>query len=374
MKVVYFFRSLAIWGGIERIIVDKANWLAANGCQVHILTCDQGQHPVPYAVDEVVGVEDLKIGLHRQYRYRGLSRLWMAWRLNRLLVSRLHARMEQLRPDVIVVVTSSYADLAIKACRGVAPVVVESHSIYLETFNDPHPRVYFHSWKLKFLLKNVQAIVALTDEDACEWRRHYQNVYCIPNMVSLNTSDQRGRWASHRVIFVGRFDNQKRTDIAIRIWERIHPRFPDWELHIYGHGERQQMVYKVAEKASGVVVHEPTNQIIDAYCNSSFLILTSSFEPFGLVMPEAMSCGLPVVAFDCAYGPRHIITDGTDGFVVPLDDEQAFADGMMQLMGNEALCQHMGKEAIRSSQRYAANRVMLQWQQLFQQLVGEHGK
>ncbi len=369
MKVVYFIKSLAIWGGLERIVVDKANWLAAHGYEVMIFTCNQGDHLMPYVVDDAVRIEHLNVRLHVQYQFKGLKRIMESRRLGRLLIARLRSRLLEVHPDVFVVATTEYADLVIKACNGIAAMVVESHSIYLETFNNPHPRVYFHSWKLKHRLKNAKAIVSLTDDDAGEWRKHYQNVYCIPNMVSLNTTDRRGRWASHRIIFVGRFDDQKRAVLAIRIWQRIQPRFPDWELHIYGHGEQQQEVDEAAARVGGIVVHEPTSHIIDAYCDSSFLILTSSFEPFGLVMPEAMSCGLPVVAFDCAYGPRHIITDGTDGFVVPMDDEQAFAGRMEQLMSDEALCERMGAEAARSSQRFSASVIMPQWQRLFRQIT-----
>ena len=99
------------------------------------------------------------------------------------------------------------------------------------------------------------------------------------------------------------------------------------------------------------------------------LLLTSKFEPFGLVMPEAMSCGLPVVSFDCPYGPAEIITDGEDGFLIKNRDIHAFADKVCQLIENPPLRKEMGKQAIISSQRFSPEKIMPMWKQLFESIV-----
>ena len=98
------------------------------------------------------------------------------------------------------------------------------------------------------------------------------------------------------------------------------------------------------------------------------LLLTSLFEPFGLVLPEAMSCGLPVVSFDCPYGPADIITDGVDGFLIKNRDVQAFADRVCQLIEDKELRVRMGQAAIKSSQRYRADVIMPKWKELFERL------
>ena len=98
------------------------------------------------------------------------------------------------------------------------------------------------------------------------------------------------------------------------------------------------------------------------------LLLTSRYEPFGMVLPEAMSCGLPVIAFDCPYGPADIITDDMDGFLVKDWDIMSFADKVCLLMENQDLRQQMGQAAIRSSQRYRSDRIMSVWQELFESL------
>ena len=370
MKIVYFFRSLAIWGGIERLIVDKANYFSGLAdYDVSILTADQGTHPIPYSISPAVHVEDLGIGLHRRYLYKGLQRLWIGWRLQQLLVRRLRSRIEQLRPDIVVTVATDYVEYAINAIGNRATVIVESHSIFQRTFGQRQHLTCYHDWIRRRSLSAANAIVALTEADAAEWRLHYPMVWCIPNIVNFNPTTRKGSHATRRVIFVGRFDAQKRPELAISIWQRVQPQHPDWELHIYGEGEHQAAVTETAGRARGVVLHKSTASIFDAYCDCAFLIITSLYEPFGLVIPEAMSCGLPVVAFDCPYGPRDIITDGVDGFLVTEGNEQDFADRMTQLMDDDRLCNTMGTAAIQSSLRYAASQIMPQWQQLFNTLT-----
>ena len=101
------------------------------------------------------------------------------------------------------------------------------------------------------------------------------------------------------------------------------------------------------------------------------LLLTSRYEPFGLVLPEAMSCGLPVVSFDCDYGPREIITDGIDGYLVPLANVDLFAERICQLIENPDLRQKMGKAGVLSSQRFSPEKIMPQWKSLFERIVSE---
>ena len=126
---------------------------------------------------------------------------------------------------------------------------------------------------------------------------------------------------------------------------------------------------KIIEKLNiNIVIHRPESTILQRYCESSILLLTSVYEPFGLVMPEAMSCGLPVVAFDCPYGPADIITDGVDGFLVKNRDINEFANRVCQLIEDKDLRVRMGLAGVKSSQRYRADVIMPKWKELFERL------
>ena len=96
--------------------------------------------------------------------------------------------------------------------------------------------------------------------------------------------------------------------------------------------------------------------------------MPSRFEGFGLVLIEAMACGVPIISFDCENGPRSIITDGMDGFLIRPFDIDAFADKMMLLMRDETLRKTMGENARRSAVQYDIDKIGIQWQQLFDEL------
>ena len=114
-----------------------------------------------------------------------------------------------------------------------------------------------------------------------------------------------------------------------------------------------------------------SNTIFEKYKQCSILILTSRYEPFGLVLPEAMSCGLPVVAFDCPYGPADIISDGKDGFLVVNRNDEVFAEKVCLLIENPELRMSMGMAGILSSRRYEASLIMSEWLLLFEKLISK---
>lgn len=367
MKVLYIFRSLAVWGGIERVLVEKMNHLVTMyGYEVYMLTTDQGRHPIPYQLERDVHLEDLGIQFHQQYRYHGLMRFLMKIRLRRLFMQRVGHRLKSIKPNVIVCTTANYVDMDVLVkLKGHVPLVVESHSIYRQTIGHCGLKGRFADYMYHKSLKKAQAIVALTDGDALEWRRYYSNVIVIPDIVHLNDGEI-APLNSKRVIFVGRFDYQKRPMEIVKIWQQVHPKFPDWHLDIFGEGEQQQELENAARSLNmNIHIHQPTDKIFDCYRNCSMMVSTSLYEPFGLVIPEAMSCGLPVVAYDCPYGPHDLITDGQNGFLIPMNDQQVYAERLSSLISDISLRQQMGQAAIAASQQYSADKVMPLWHQLF---------
>ena len=114
-----------------------------------------------------------------------------------------------------------------------------------------------------------------------------------------------------------------------------------------------------------------TPHIQEHYLSSSIFTLTSAFEGFGLVLVEAESMGLPVVSYACPCGPRDIIRDGQDGFLVEPGDKETFAVRLRQLIEDEELRRQMGQAAKINSQRFALDNVMKQWEDLFAELTSK---
>jgi glycosyltransferase involved in cell wall biosynthesis len=271
---------------------------------------------------------------------------------------------------VIVCTSANYVDINILAgLKGNTPLVVEVHSIFRQTIGCPGLRNRYADFMYRRGLKKAACIVVLTKIDAEDWRQIHPHVEVIPNIVHLNNGNI-STLDNKRVIWVGRFDYQKRPMEMIDIWKMLHPRFPDWHLDIYGEGELRQELEAAAKiKDMNIHIHQPTEHIFDAYRDSSILVSTSLYEPFGLVIPEAMSCGLPVVAYDCPYGPGEIVTHTVDGFLVKKFCKLDFVEKCSKLIEEQEIRINMGRSGIESSMRFKSDKIIPQWIELFEKIT-----
>lgn len=371
MRILYVNDSIAIWGGLERIVVEKANLLSHMDYDVHLVTLNQGEHPIPYPLNPLVKYSDLNIQFHKQYQYHGLRRLLMLAKLNRVYKKRMGSIIRKINPDIIICVRPELLNAIAKVKHNI-PLVFESHaSRYAQKFLGSD---YYSRLKNAYYNRNAklaQVVVALTEGDAKDWRSVNPCVCAIPNVVNLNKTGCYSSCQSKSVLFVGRFSRQKDISILLKIWSLVYQRHSDWQLQLYGaYGEEQDTLLPlINQNNENINYHVPTENIFKTYCESSILLLTSRFEPFGLVLPEAMSCGLPVVAFDCPYGPASIITNGKDGFLVKNRDVNEFADRVCMLIENPEMRKSMGLTGVQSSKRYDASVVMPLWDNLFKQII-----
>lgn len=374
MRIVYVTDTFAVCGGIERVLTDKMNSLSKLfNYDVYLLTIYQGSHSFPFTLNEGIHHVDVGVRLNQQYEYRGLSRLLKRRQLSKTIKSRLKSVINDLQPDVIVSVKLDFVGVLLSV-KGHIPMAVESHTLcHAEKLEGAGIFRRVHFWKIKRDIRSVEALIALTEGDANDWRELNSNVYVIPNIVHLNENNTYSSCMLKSVVFVGRLSKQKNIGGLLDVWERIYLRNPDWELHVYGEkGDIEESVYNrlLAAQKIGIVIHNPVKEhMLEEYRHHSVLVLTSVFEPFGLVLPEAMSCGVPVVSYDSPYGPASIISDAEDGFLIPYNNEDLFVERLCQLMTDTSLRQKMGKRAIVSSRRYAEDSIMPLWKNLFEYLI-----
>jgi glycosyltransferase involved in cell wall biosynthesis len=371
MRILYICDALAVYGGLERVVVEKVNWLVEHGgCDVSLLTFNQGRHPVSFPLHPDVLYDDLNIRFYQQYHLPFWRRLIRKRQLQQQFRLLLGKKVQLLAPDVIVCTCLDYVRDVVKI-KGTVPLVFESHASRLASrFEGDGLLRRLHVWYLQLAVKNAQMVVALTEGDAAEWRKLTPRVCVIPNVVHLNESGTYSDCTAKSAIFVGRFSKQKDFCSLLRIWSLVHQRHPDWTLHLYGElGDDQEAVLATIRKMNAnVQVHEPTIDILERYKESSLLLLTSWYEPFGLVLPEAMSCGLPVVAFACPYGPADIIRDGVDGFLIRERSCKDFADSVSSLVENQTLRLRMGQAGILSAKRYGIDVIMPQWMSMLEHI------
>jgi glycosyltransferase involved in cell wall biosynthesis len=176
------------------------------------------------------------------------------------------------------------------------------------------------------------------------------------------------------VIAVGRLSPQKGYDMLIDAWSKVCQIYPDWKLEIYGDGELKDVLSKKISdswmdncvKLCGVV-----SDIQDKYLESSIFVLSSLYEGLPMAMIEAMTCGLPIVAFDCEYGPRELVTNEYNGFLVEPQDVNSLADKIIQLIDNADLRTTFGGNSIQKSKELAVDKIMNEWIALFTKLYSQ---
>lgn len=375
MRILYVTDALAIWGGMERVLVEKANLLASHdGYEVFILTVCQGHHPFPFPLDKKVSHIDLNISFYSQYQYSSIRRLLSLRQLHRDCRKDLRQQLSVINPDVIICPRIEFVKDICKI-KGDTPLVFESHSsFWTSRFEGAGWIRRLHTWWMNQTARKAQALVALTEGDAAVWRKINKKVFLIPDVVSLNETGVFSDYQSKSAVFVGRLCRQKDIGSLLTIWQLVRQRHPDWKLNIYGEkGDVEESLWqKLQEVGHGVTVHPPTADILEIYQQHTMLLLTSRYEPFGMVLPEAMSCGLPVVAFDCPYGPADIITDGVDGFLIKNRNTQQFVDKVCLFIENVELLREMGQRGIKAAERYRMDNIMPLWKTLFEELSESH--
>ena len=216
--------------------------------------------------------------------------------------------------------------------------------------------------------RDVDRLLALTREDADRWiNQGLNNLDVMPNplpWLPARPSPRTGR----TVVSIGRLDEQKRVDLLLEAWARTAPRFPDWTLRVYGTGADEQELRDYCRDLgldSSVRWMGATGDVPGALREASVLAQSSRGEGFPLVLLEAMACAVPCVAFDCAPGVREIVTDGEDGLLAPPGDTRALAERLARVMADRELRDRLGEQARRSVDRYAPERIVRRWEELF---------
>lgn len=357
MKLLYITNAINGSGGLERVLSIKASYLANQyGYEVSIVCLNDGDIKPFYIFSDKIKTYSIAVaGNPFQYLLaykKGIKRI-----------------VKELQPDLISVCDDGFKGFFVpKMLRTTIPIIYERHaSINLNTNNSIKGKIFRSLMQSQ--LKCFSRFVVLTPSNSKEWKAN--NSIAIPNPLSFepqlgNPLDQK------RVIAVGSHSYNKGYDLLLKAWKEVRVQFPDWQLRIYGKIDAEQQFIKLAEQLDlkdSVHFFEPVIDIKQKFLESSIMILPSRSEGFGMVLIEAMACGVPCVSFNCPSGPADIIRDGEDGFLIRPENIQEMKLKIILLMDSDNLRLEMGKKAKENVKRYHPEIIMSQWDTLFKSLV-----
>lgn len=372
MKLIYCIASVYNPGGMERVLLNKLRWFVQHGgWDLSVVTTDQQGRPLFYAFPPEVRMIDLGIHYSVDNGRPPLVKILSYFRKRRLHRRRLTELLQREKADIVVSLYPSESSFIPKIKDG-SKKVLELH--YCKLFRLQYGRRgllgwadRFRTWQDERIVRRFDSFVVLTQQDAELWGA-LPNLTVIPN-AALTFPQVKHQKGTRRVIAVGRLDYQKGFDRLIDAWSLLPEQLRrSWHLDIFGQGEWHDALQAQIDRlglGASVRLMRPTRQIGMEYAASDFLVMSSHYEGFPMVMVEAMASGLPVVSFDFLCGPRDIIRPGENGLLVPEGDVNALAAAMKRLMEDPEAVLRMSAEARKVSESYSETAIMTQWEQLF---------
>ena len=378
LKIVYCTPALYMAGGVERVLTLKANYMAdVLGYDLTIILTEGKDKPLFYPLSKKIKVINLDVDFEALWTCSFFKKIFVYLQKQRIFKKRLTEELIRLKADITVSLLRreiNFINDIQDDSRKIGELHVNRANYRNFEAGDTNivKRLFAKYWMHNLVshLKRLDRFVVLTEEDKASWTE-LSNVEVIPDPLAFDI-DQVSPLTNKRVIAVGRYVYQKGFDLLLQAWKMIEQQHPDWELVIYGMGDRtpyEQLIDKLQIDRTRCHLNGSTSDIKAEYLNSSLFVFSSRFEGFGMVLIEAMACGLPVVSFDCSCGPKDIVRNNEDGLLVPSGCVDSLAEAMHQMMSDESLRQKMAKVATKNVQRYKLNKVCQDWQRLFESIV-----
>lgn len=389
MKIAYLINDMYGIGGTVRTVANQAAALSERH-EVEIVSVFQHRAqpvlPVPAQVRlrplvDVRGYDDGKgTGTDGRPLYEGSERAGLPPILfpPEDLRGPTHSRLTDDRLEEYLATTD--ADVVVGTRPGLNVVIARAAPSRVLKVGQEHLTYEQHNEALRRVMEEayprLDAFVTVTEADARTFRERMPmpgvRVLSIPNSVPAPPFTTSGHH-SRTIVSAGRLAPSKRHDLLVQAFSMVSEDFPDWTLRIYGSGSKRASLERLVASLGlqdRVWLMGAHPRVEEVWALGAFAATTSSEEPFGMTIVEAMRSGLPVVSTDCPHGPASIIRDGEDGRLVPNRSVPGIAEGLAELMGDDGLRLRMASAALANSERFDPANVMLRYEELFCELLG----
>ncbi|MFL0427315.1 glycosyltransferase family 4 protein [Moraxella sp. 179-F 1C4 NHS] len=351
-KICFLIGNLNHSGGTERVTTLIANALAQKDFQVSILSLADGKQPFFELAPSIktYSLYTKKISFKKNF-------FGAIWRIRKFVTEH--------QIDTLVVVDSLSCIFTVPALFG-----LKVKHICWEHFNfKVNLGVKYRDIGRRWAAKYCDYVVTLTKRDKELWEQGIKNIKAkiipIANPSPFEVQENMPSLDYKTILCVGRLTHQKGFDLLITAWTKVAEQRPDWKIIIVGSGEDelmlQQMVKDLHVEDSIVFAGQQKN-MDTFYRQASFFCLSSRFEGFGMVLLEAQSYGLPIVAFDCEIGPAEIIDHNISGLLVEPENINGLTNSLLELINlSNIQYEKMSSNAVENSVRYSVNPIVKQW-------------
>lgn len=290
---------------------------------------------------------------------------------------KLKAILAALPESAVIICVQVFAMewVALANTRGI-PVIGMSHESYAASMASTRGR------RVRQYYAKLPRFAVLTEQDARDWTTEggMNNTAAIPNPLPF-PAEGGADPAAHVCVAMGRLSQEKGFDLLLDAWSEAMGARPgtDWRLRIYGDGPDRGALEGQAARlgiAGSVSFEGFTAQVPEAMRTGSLFLSASRAEGFPMTLLEALACGLPCVAFDCAPGVREILRGDRlpagahgitqNGALVPPGNTEAFAEQLGRLLDDEQLRAGLAKAAAESVARYAPELIAERWERMFE--------
>lgn len=363
MRIILLTSSLGA-GGAERVATTLCNAWAARGDKVTLIPTFSGGGKPFYRLSDSVELIYLADVIH-------------GWKTGLMgypkRLAALRKLIAQRTPDVVVSFLPNVNVAAIVATAGLGvPLIICERS-------DPSVQPYTSFWKLACRLsyRFADMLTVQTEAVAMKVPDFFPNVKRVravanPLPAELLGHSVSGAGARKVLLSMGRLSAEKQVSRVIAAFMHAASRFDDWDLHVYGDGPlRDTLAGQVLDLglSKRIVFKGRTANPWDTMSAADAFVMASSYEGFPNALLEAMGVGLPCVTFDCPSGPREISDDGRNALLVPLNDDVALAEALVDVMRDEALRTSLGARARAAvHQKFSLPAIIEIWDRFFREL------
>ena len=349
MKLTFVTSTLHA-GGSERVMSLLANTFAQKGYEVEIVCINK--HLVFYPIDEKVKV------------WFAEDEVKSPSILKKVFWLRNHIKND--RPDVVIAFMLEVYCVTLASLIGVSVPVISSERI------DPH---FFGRAKglLRWLLlRRTTHLVVQTVRIKDFYSAKLQSrTTIIPNPVTDKVFSLKPTLKQKRIIAVGRLAYQKNYPMMFRAFAKVHHDFPDWQLVVYGNGPQKDEIRGVIERLGmegHIILAGKSDHVVEEMNKSSLFVMSSDYEGMSNALLEAVCVGLPVISTDVS-GARDLITEGVNGYIVPVGHESALPLALSSMLSSPEKMDEMGRQSKALAPRFREEQIVGQWEELIKKVV-----